>query len=115
MALPEAGPATRTGAKARLSIDDAIDDDAIDDVVDAVNALVRQWPVSERVAHLDLAHWPANIVTGANMLAARLWRRRDSPAGVVAFGDAGAAYVQRNDPDVAMLLELGAYARPAVG
>ena len=115
MPLPETGPASVPGTKGHLRIDDTVDDDALGDVVKAVNALVRGWPVSERATTRDLSDWPDNIVTGANMLAARLWRRRDTPAGVVAFGDAGAVYVQRNDPDVAMLLELGAWARPAVG
>jgi hypothetical protein len=50
------------------------------------------------------------------MLAGRLYRRRNSPAGVEAFSDlGGAVYVQRNDPDIALLLRTGAYARPMVG
>jgi hypothetical protein len=34
---------------------------------------------------------------------------------VATFTADGAVYVQRNDPDVAMLLGLGAYAPPVVG
>jgi hypothetical protein len=49
------------------------------------------------------------------MMAGRLFRRRESPAGVAAFGELGAVYVMRNDPDVAMLLGLGSWAKPMVG
>lgn len=58
--------------------------------------------------------WPPDVVLGATMLAGRLWRRRFSPAGVEAFGE-GTAYVRRNDPDVALLLQIGASTPPRVG
>ena len=46
----------------------------------------------------------------------RLYRRRNSPAGVESFSDiGGAVYVQRNDPDIAMMLGIGTYARPVIG
>jgi hypothetical protein len=48
------------------------------------------------------------------MLGARLWRRKSTPGGVEVFGDGGMAYVRRTDPDVAMLLQLGDWAKPAV-
>jgi len=54
-------------------------------------------------------------VQGATMLAARLHRRKGSPAGVEAFGSLGAAYVMRTDPDIAMFLKLGSWQRPQVG
>lgn len=73
--------------------------------VAAVNALVPR-----------MARTPPDAVTlGATMLAARLYRRRNSPEGVATFTADGAVYVQRNDPDVAMLLGIGAYAPPVVG
>lgn len=76
--------------------------------VAAVNAFVTELPHVEDITELTKA--------GATMLAARLYRRRNSPAGITAFGtDGGAVYVQRQDPDVALLLGLGAYARPRVG
>jgi hypothetical protein len=31
------------------------------------------------------------------------------------MGNLGAVYIQRNDPDIAMLLEIGTYKRPQVG
>lgn len=103
--------------KKHLDIGDARDDDAIEPVVRAVNTKVLSWRVA---AVADGAtDWSgdqvAHIVQGATMLAARLYRRRNTPDGVTAFSDAGPVYVQRNDPDVAQLLNLGAYAKPAVG
>lgn len=38
------------------------------------------------------------------MQSARLWRRRDTPEGVIAFEDLGAIRVSRMDPDVEQLL-----------
>lgn len=116
MTQPETGPATLEGAKRAANVDplDPAEDSTFTPVVEAVNALVRGWPVSQLTADVP-EPWPANVEHGANMLAARLWRRKDSPSGVAAFGAEGPFYVQRNDPDVAMLLGLGAYAPPAVG
>lgn len=111
MPQPADGPATKDQVKVDLSLTTATDDGAIDLVVAAVNALVRSWPVGQ----VEGDDWPANVTRGANMLAARLFRRRNTPSGVEAFGDLGPVYVMRNDPDVAMLLKLGAYKRPAVG
>jgi hypothetical protein len=60
----------------------------------------------------DARHQQARVpALGAAMLGARLYRRRNSPEGVATFTADGAVYVQRNDPDVAMLLGIGAYAR----
>jgi len=74
-------------------------------VVAAVNVLVPA-----------LATTPAEAqALGATMLAARLYRRRNSPEGVATFTADGAMYVQRNDPDVALLLGIGSYAPPMVG
>jgi hypothetical protein len=58
--------------------------------------------------------WDAAKRLGATMLAGRLYRRRNSAEGVATFTTDGAVYVQRNDPDIALLLELGPYARPVV-
>lgn len=83
-------------------------DDGLAPVVTAVNALIVRW-------FGEADEWDDDIVTGATMLAARIWRRRNSPAGVESFGELGPIYVQRNDPDIAILLGLGNYTRPAVG
>lgn len=117
MPYPADGPATLATVKTHLGIDDTTDDARITSIVAAVNTRVLSWPVAGVAA--DAPDWAgpgvAHLVQGATMLAARLFRRKDSPAGVAAFGDLGPVYVQRNDPDIALLLQLGAYAKPAVG
>lgn len=119
MPFPVEGPTSTELVKAHLKIDDAVDDAAIGDAVDAVNQYVREDVPIAQAFNTDPApaDWSAGarVVEGATMLAARVFRRRNSPDGVAAFGDGATAYVQRNDPDVAMLLRLGPYARPAVG
>lgn len=114
-ALPEAGPATVPGVKTHLGIEDTRDDARLASLVAAVNGKVRRWPCAEAAA--GAADWTgaADVVEGANLLASRLFRRKNSPAGVEAFGSDGLAYVQRQDPDVAMLLGLGPWQSPAVG
>lgn len=77
-------------------------------VTAAVNSLVAKYKG-------DHESWPDHWKQGARMLAARIYRRRDSPAGVESMGELGPVYVQRNDPDLAQLLELGRYAPPMVG
>jgi len=111
--LPEGGPATLEGVRDFLRITDGTDDDRITAVVAAVNARVRSWPCC--LDSVDAEEFTANVTEGATMLAGRLFRRRESPAGVAAFGELGPVYVMRNDPDVAMLLNLGTWSRPQVG
>lgn len=117
--LPPEGPATLGGVRAflRYRADDTSDDTHLGAVVAATNALVRTWPCSAPAQAVDgvPGTWPASVVTGAEMMAGRLFRRRESPAGVAAFGDMGAVYVMRNDPDVAMLLGLGSWSSPGLG
>lgn len=113
--LPEEGPASVAGVKLHLGVTDARDDARLGTIVAAVNAKVRRWPCSEPAQ--GLLDWTTveDVVEGANLLASRLFRRKNSPAGVEAFGADGLAYVQRQDPDVAMLLGLGPWQGPAVG
>lgn len=115
--LPESGPAGLAAVKAALRIEsgDVRDDDQLTAVVDAVNAAVRRWPVAAYAAQPDPPAWPDDTVRGAVMLAVRLWRRKDSPAGVESFSQLGPAYVMRSDPDIAMLLQLGSWAPPGLG
>lgn len=56
----------------------------------------------------------AETYQGAVMHAAREYRRRNSPAGIEAFGDAGVSFVSRYDPDIERALQTGAYAPPIV-
>lgn len=82
---------------------------ALAQVVPAVIALVD----SSRARKLDDGSWHPDTWLGAVMLAARLTRRRNSPAGIDGFtADGAVAYVRSNDPDVAVLLRLNA---PAIG
>lgn len=119
MPLPDDGLTTATAIKAYASISDTEDDARLSVIVPAVEAVVRALPVCQEF-NTDPATvgWPAAaapIQLGATMLAARLLRRKDSPDGVAAFGDQGPVYIQRNDPDIALLLKLGDHAKPAIG
>jgi hypothetical protein len=121
--LPAAGPTDLATVKSPdyLNLPDADDDGRLSRIVSAVNALVRGLPVADLAyadtqAGADAAGWPAGVVEGATMLVGRLWIRKDSPDGVAAVGDLGPVYVRRNDPDIAMLLEIGPdWSRPGVG
>jgi hypothetical protein len=101
----------------QLSLTDDRDDAIVTAAVDATNRYVRGLPAAQVDTDPAPADWTdyADVVLGANMLGARLVRRRNSPDGVQAMTEAGVAYVARADPDIAMLLQLGAYAPPSVG
>lgn len=104
------GPATAGRVALWLSMSAGPSQDVVDTTA-AVNASIRRWvPVPA-----DGELWDQDTVQGAVMLAGRVYRRRNSPAGVETFGADGAAYVSRTDPDVAMLLRIGPYADPVVG
>ena len=81
------------------------------DTVSAVNSLMADWsaPTGEAGA------WSDRQAHGATMLAARIYRRRNSPAGVESIGELGPTYVSRFDPDLDMLLGLGHWQPPRVG
>lgn len=111
--IPAEGPTSVEAVKVMLTVDDATDDARLTQYVDAANGLVRTFRVAQEA--VDATEWPAYIVVGTTMLAARWWRRRGTPSGVEAVGDYGAVYVMRNDPDIGMLLKLGNYAGGAVG
>lgn len=87
----------------------------IDRVCEAVTALIASYADYEVPTYDNDSSWPPNIKLGAKMLAARLYRRRNSPAGVESLGELGPVYVSRNDPDLAQLLRIGRYERPKVG
>lgn len=113
--LPDGGPTTVPAVKAQLGIaaEDIRDDTRLTATVAAVNSMVRTWRVSE--AAVGSETWPDRIVYGSTLLAARYFRRKNSPAGVESMGAQGAVYVMRTDPDVAQLLQLGTHAHPTVG
>lgn len=110
MPQPTDEPTSRDAIKTHLGIEltDTRDDVFIDSVAAATNSFVRGTPIAD----IDASAWPERVELGSTMLAARLVRRRNSPDGVQALTEQGAAFVSRSDPDVAMLLELGAWSRP---
>ena len=117
MSQPTTGPADVEVVKVRTKAPDA-DAGYVQSVVDAVNAVVRGLPVAQLPDPAEgepAPEWPASIVEGSTMLAVRVYRRKNTPGGVEAFGSDGIAYVRRSDPDIAMLLGLGEWASPAVG
>lgn len=57
----------------------------------------------------------AEVYQGAVMYAARLLRRRNSPAGVETYGDLGATFVAKYDPDIDRALHTGSFTPPGVG
>lgn len=101
-----------TAIKAWLRIDRADEDDLFATIATAVTSLIETLPDVRRQAD---GTWAAATHTAALMLASRLYRRRNSPSGVEAFTDQGAAYVSRYDSDVARLLRIDGYAPPRVG
>lgn len=107
---------TDADVKAWLKLGDTADDDLITDVVAATTAYVATIPY---VLALDPevwppGLWPSDVTQGAIMLAARLYRRRNTPSGVESFVE-GAVYLPRRDHDVDMLLHQGFYAPKFVG
>ena len=108
MPQPTDEPTTLAAVKDHLHVTDTDDDTFIQSVVDASCIWVRTLPVAD----IDATVWPATVALGATMLAARWVRRRNSPDGVQAMTDQGAAFVARSDPDVSQLLRLGPYAKP---
>lgn len=63
----------------------------------------------------DAGDWSAAQKHGATMLAARVYRRRNSPAGIESLGEMGPTYVSRYDPDLDMMLGFGRWQSPKVG
>lgn len=114
MPQPVAEPVGDAAVKTYLSLNDNTEDARVAQVVGAVNVFLRKTEAARRWGLTDPAPltWPADFVQGGVMLAARLFRRKNSPNGVEAFAVGGPVYVRRNDPDVAMLLDLDA---PMVG
>lgn len=91
--------AADVAAWGRLTLPDQFTDDRnlMDRVVDAViEHIAEHYEVS---TPLSPAQEQAALIQ-----AARLWRRRDTPEGVIAFDEIGAVRLSRLDTDVAMLL-----------
>jgi hypothetical protein len=110
------GPASVPAVKELLKITSTTDDAVIGASVESVNAWLIRLPYATDTDDAGAVSWRSDVIMGANLLASRWYRRRFSPAGVESFSDlGGAVYVQRSDPDIAMMLGIGTYARPVVG
>jgi hypothetical protein len=95
------------------------DVDLLAQVCAAVNVWVARLPYVRGASvqadpDLPAVVWPADAYQGAVMLAARMYRRRNTPSGVEAMTDL-VVYLPRRDSDVDQLLRIGAYARVQVG
>ncbi|ALF00764.1 head-to-tail adaptor [Arthrobacter phage Maggie] len=101
-------------------------DPALEDATAATNAFVErlglpmQPKIVDGIAVLDddgaqMFEPAADTVLGAKMLAARLYRRRNSPSGVEAITDAGTSFVARYDSDISRYLKLDGFAAPRIG
>lgn len=104
MAVPSKD-ALSQGVVTWLKLGDA-DNGVLALVVGATLAYVRRLPVASNEEATD------DVVLGATMLAARMYRRRNSPNGVEAVTESGTSYVARHDPDVSRLLQLDQHAAP---
>lgn len=78
-------------------------------VTTAVNAYVDALPSIERV---DGGAWAKTTMLGATMLAARLYKRRNSPNGIESFAEIGNTYVSRYDSDIARMLHIESFRKP---
>lgn len=95
-----------------ITASDAADDELLGWVVDATNAWVAGIPyVLNRTTIDPTWAWSADIMQGATMLAARWYRRRNTPSGVESMTD-NVVYLPRRDGDVDLLLHL---TRPVAG
>lgn len=112
MSQPTTGPVIITAGLAAWA--NVPEDDAdLVATVDAVNGLVAGLPVAVLSDPDIVEDWPAQVVQGGTMLFKRFWRRRDTPAGVALATDDGSVLAfARSDPDVSMMLQLGAYEKP---
>jgi hypothetical protein len=114
MPLPAGDPTTVELVDAQLKLNGA-EDARLALPVAAANAVVVGLPVAQVLDVETPGAWPANVVLGATLLAARLYLRKNSPRGKERAGGEGAILVAQGDPDIALLLELGPHARPSVG
>jgi hypothetical protein len=95
---------------------DLLPENAVADgrAIETISRVYGCWPLwgTQRVRVTAVWGWPAipeDIVNATLLLAARLFRRKDSPEGVTGFGDQGAVRVSRYDSDYDALI--GAYVK----
>ncbi|MBF0809117.1 hypothetical protein E4U03_10955 [Rothia nasimurium] len=78
-------------------------------VVAAVNVYVDALPSIERT---EGGAWDKTTILGATMLAARLYKRRNSPNGIESFAEMSHTYISRYDSDIARLLHMESFRKP---
>jgi hypothetical protein len=105
--------------KSWLRLTDTVDDAILGDVCASVQPWVErcrpEWTQFDESGAVVVGYTPdPETYRGAVMFAAKLYRRRNSPGGIEAFGDS-LSFVARWDPEVARFLRTGDYAIPAVG
>jgi len=112
---PPVGWLALADVKQQLAIDgvDTDDDVLIQACIDAAEPEVTRarpdaWTETTTPADLPDAY------RGGVMLAARLVRRRNSPAGIESFGES-ITYVAAYDPDLDRFMRRGRYRLPGVG
>jgi hypothetical protein len=109
---PSVPPTSSAAVREWLSLtgEQSVDEAKVADYVAATNAAVTRWCTPD-----PDGEWGPDVHLGARMLAGRLYRRRNNPAGLAEYSAEGPVFVQRNDPDIAMLLRIGSYTPPRVG
>lgn len=105
---------TPDALRAFLGIDpaDSADDAWLASAVDAVNVWVGRLPVVAEQP--DPTIWPADVTTGAIMLAAHEYHARNAPNGRAGYDIAGGFSQAYADPEIARLLRLRRWARPMI-
>lgn len=99
-----------------LQVPAAATDPALVDVCAAVD----QWaatavPYVAACLARDPTTYPSDVALGLIMLAARTYRRRGRPDGVIDGADVAAVYLPGRDRDVDPLLRLDRYRIPVIG
>lgn len=96
-----------------------LDTDADNAVLEDCRTAAASWCEDKRrdlfIGPAEGTAVPDRIVQAGVLSTARLYARRDTPAGLASYAELGAAAILRTDPDVAQLLGIGRYAPPAVG
>ena len=104
----------------RLSATDTTDDELLASSAAMAEPYVErcrpEWrgiDVTDPEAPVPVYLPDAETYQAAVMLAGRVYRRRNSPAGIETFGDV-VSFVARYDPEIERALQTGSYARPVV-
>jgi hypothetical protein len=87
--------------------------ESLDLIVPAVNNFVNSLP-SIDMDPVFTQDWAAETKLAAIMLAARWYRRQNSPGGLTA-NEQGVTYVSKYDSDIARMLHIDGFEKPDVG